>query len=276
METCRLSSSLFWFAVRSKRPNVEQTRDFVHGGLMNEINEISSSQEALKNQIACAEETLHRLMKNKERLQQDIAIKKKSIQIDEQQCLRLRKTLNWRGFRPAGIWELLWRHSHLVCVGITPGVYVTKGLLQWISRVPEVRLAVPDSLSIQMGPQRQTGQIWTCTIQPGCRFCSVWRRRPHLSALLRIKSRMAPPYRFCSSTPAKHCQSGKSYYLWTVRLKFDIFLVCQLSHRAEGPSPKEALSAEQTDSVAWQIKCPNSFPPRMSLNRGPTLSKSVL
>jgi len=91
------------FAVRSKRPNVEQTRDFVHGGLMNEINEISSSQEALKNQIACAEETLHRLMKNKERLQQDIAIKKKSIQIDEQQCLRLRKTLNWRGFRPAGM-----------------------------------------------------------------------------------------------------------------------------------------------------------------------------
>jgi len=91
------------FAVRAKRPNVEQTRDAVHGGLMSEINEINTSQESLKNQIACAEETLHNLLKNKERLQQDIGIKKKSIQIDEQQCLRLRKTLSWRGFRPAGM-----------------------------------------------------------------------------------------------------------------------------------------------------------------------------
>lgn len=91
------------FAVRSKRPNFEHTRDHVHGGLLGEINDITSSQDALKNQIASAEETLHRLMKNKERLEQDIAIKKKSIQIDEQQCLRLRKTLSWRGFRPAGM-----------------------------------------------------------------------------------------------------------------------------------------------------------------------------
>jgi len=91
------------FAVRAKRPNVEQTRDYVHGGLLSEINDISGSQEALKQQIASAEETHHRLVKNKERLQQDIAIKKKSIQIDEQQCMRLRKTLSWRGFRPAGM-----------------------------------------------------------------------------------------------------------------------------------------------------------------------------
>jgi inorganic pyrophosphatase len=91
------------FAVRSKRPNVELTRDNVHNGLWSEINEISSSQEALKAQIAFSEETLHRLLKNKERLQSDIAIKKKSIQIDEQQCLRLRKTLSWRGYRPAGM-----------------------------------------------------------------------------------------------------------------------------------------------------------------------------
>jgi len=91
------------FAIRTKRPNVEQTRDDVHTGLYSEINDIASSQESLKNQIASAEETHHRLNKNKERLQADIAIKKKSIQIDEQQCLRLRKTLSWRGFRPAGI-----------------------------------------------------------------------------------------------------------------------------------------------------------------------------
>lgn len=91
------------FAVRSKRPNVEQTRDHVHNGLWSEINDISGAQDSLKNQIASAEETLHRLLKNKERLEQDITIKKKSIQIDEQQCLRLRKTLSWRGFRPAGV-----------------------------------------------------------------------------------------------------------------------------------------------------------------------------
>merc|ERR1712176_1115526 len=60
------------FAVRAKRPNVEQTRDYVHGGLLSEINDISGSQEALKQQIASAEETLHRLLKNKERLQQDM------------------------------------------------------------------------------------------------------------------------------------------------------------------------------------------------------------
>lgn len=36
------------FAVRAKRPNVEQTRDYVHGGLLSEINDISGSQEALK------------------------------------------------------------------------------------------------------------------------------------------------------------------------------------------------------------------------------------
>jgi len=91
------------FAVRAKRPNVEQTRDAVHNGLWSEINDISGAQDSLKNQIACAEETLHRLLKNKERLEADITIKKKSIQIDEQQCLRLRKTLSWRGFRPAGV-----------------------------------------------------------------------------------------------------------------------------------------------------------------------------
>ena len=36
------------FAVRAKRPNVEQTRDAVHGGLLSEINDINSSQESLK------------------------------------------------------------------------------------------------------------------------------------------------------------------------------------------------------------------------------------
>ena len=36
------------FAVRAKRPNVEQTRDYVHGGLLSEINDIGGSQEALK------------------------------------------------------------------------------------------------------------------------------------------------------------------------------------------------------------------------------------
>jgi len=81
---------------RSMRPNIELVRDPVQYGLVEEVGQITDSVEALSAKLNESIERLRNLERNKKALEEDIAVKTNSLNIDQSQCLRLRKTLVWR------------------------------------------------------------------------------------------------------------------------------------------------------------------------------------
>ena len=80
--------------MRSQRPNNELVRDPVQYGLVGEVGEIGSSVETLKMRLADSESALKALNRNELTLNESIAVKTKSLEIDEGQCMTLRSQLD--------------------------------------------------------------------------------------------------------------------------------------------------------------------------------------
>jgi len=76
---------------RSLRPNVELCRDPVQYRLVGEVGEISVSIDRLRMRLAEAEASLMALLRNKERLEDDIEVKTNSLFIDRDQCMVIRQ-----------------------------------------------------------------------------------------------------------------------------------------------------------------------------------------
>lgn len=79
--------------IRSHRPSKELVRDPVQYGLIGEVNEISSSVEQLEQRLADSKKTMKVLYQNQLTLEEDIAVKNKSLFIDQDQCMALRGQL---------------------------------------------------------------------------------------------------------------------------------------------------------------------------------------
>ena len=79
--------------LRSYRPNRELVRDPVQYGLVDEVEEISGSIQQLQARLMDSEDALKGLIRSQLSLEEDIAIKSNSLNI-ESQCLALRKQLS--------------------------------------------------------------------------------------------------------------------------------------------------------------------------------------
>lgn len=78
---------------RSQRPNNELVRDPVQYELVGEVKQIENTVKQLRERLKQSEETLKKLNRNELILNEDIAIKTNSLQIDNDQCMALRKHL---------------------------------------------------------------------------------------------------------------------------------------------------------------------------------------
>ena len=79
--------------LRSYRPNNELVCDQVQYSLVDEVKAIEESIQVLQQHFTASQETLKKLNRNKLILEEDIAIKSNSLQIDQDQCVQLRKQL---------------------------------------------------------------------------------------------------------------------------------------------------------------------------------------
>ena len=84
--------------LRSQRPNNELVRDPVQYRLVDEVGEIEHSAQQLLERLAESEATLKRLNRNELVLEEDIAIKTNSLQIDRDQCMATRKAMDTSSF----------------------------------------------------------------------------------------------------------------------------------------------------------------------------------
>uniref|UniRef100_A0A183AWQ7 Tektin n=1 Tax=Echinostoma caproni TaxID=27848 RepID=A0A183AWQ7_9TREM len=83
---------------RTQRQNVELCFDEAMRNLQNEVVEIRGAIRMLKDRAKHAEMTLSRLKHNQSGLENDIAVKENSLQID-QRCLNARRTFPIRDKR---------------------------------------------------------------------------------------------------------------------------------------------------------------------------------
>merc|ERR1739844_133696 len=79
---------------RTGCPNVELCRDRVQYRLIEEVVEISTNIERLREQLASAEASLKGLIRKQLSLEEDIEVKANSLFIDRVQCMELRKQIN--------------------------------------------------------------------------------------------------------------------------------------------------------------------------------------
>ena len=79
---------------RTNRPNVELCRDPVQYRLIAEVTEINTNIERLQATLAEAQAELKGLIRNQLNLQEDIDIKSRSLNIDNTQCMTLRRSIN--------------------------------------------------------------------------------------------------------------------------------------------------------------------------------------
>jgi len=88
---------------RENRPNVELCRDPVQYNLVNEVQEIASSVDALMQKLNSAENALKDLQDNRMSLEKEIAIKTNSLFIDKAKCMthrtRYPSTLKLQGYQ---------------------------------------------------------------------------------------------------------------------------------------------------------------------------------
>ena len=87
---------------RTFRPNVELCRDRVQYRLIEEVFEISTNIERLREKLADAEASLKGLIRKQLSLEEDIEVKANSLFIDRDQCMELRKQINhvphWKAY----------------------------------------------------------------------------------------------------------------------------------------------------------------------------------
>ncbi|KAG8430090.1 hypothetical protein GDO86_018502, partial [Hymenochirus boettgeri] len=77
---------------RTRRPNVELCRDTVHLRLVQEVQEIDDTIQALQQRLREAEDTLQMLVHTKANLEHELAIKANSLFIDQEKCMGMRKS----------------------------------------------------------------------------------------------------------------------------------------------------------------------------------------
>jgi len=77
---------------RTRRPEVEACNDQPHNKLLEEVAEIAQSIKLLEDKLAEANEALSDLLRNKQRLEKDIKVKKNSLLIDQQKCMSMRRS----------------------------------------------------------------------------------------------------------------------------------------------------------------------------------------
>lgn len=77
---------------RTRRPEVEACNDQPHNKLLEEVAEIAQSIKLLEDKLAEANEALADLLRNKQRLEKDIKVKKNSLLIDQQKCMSMRRS----------------------------------------------------------------------------------------------------------------------------------------------------------------------------------------
>jgi len=77
---------------RTRRPEVEACNDGPHNKLLEEVSEIAHSIKTLEDKLQEANEALGDLLRNKQRLEKDIKVKKNSLLIDQQKCMSMRRS----------------------------------------------------------------------------------------------------------------------------------------------------------------------------------------
>jgi len=77
---------------RTRRPEVEACNDGPHNKLLEEVSEISQSIKLLEDKLTEGNEALSDLLRNKQRLEKDIKVKKNSLLIDQQKCMSMRRS----------------------------------------------------------------------------------------------------------------------------------------------------------------------------------------
>jgi tektin-3 len=77
---------------RTRRPDVEACNDQPHIKLIEEVAEIAQSIKWLEDKLGEANDALQDLIRNKQRLERDIKVKKNTLLIDQQKCMSLRRS----------------------------------------------------------------------------------------------------------------------------------------------------------------------------------------
>lgn len=75
---------------RNQRPHVENCRDQVQYGLIDEVKAVQDGVTAMLATIGQAEDTKNDLMRMRGELEREIMLKRKSIMVDRDRCLLLR------------------------------------------------------------------------------------------------------------------------------------------------------------------------------------------
>ncbi|KAM9321517.1 tektin-1 [Gastrophryne carolinensis] len=83
---------------RTHRPNVELCRDPVQYRLINEVQEISTNVERLRETLSQAEAELKGLNRNQLSLEEEIQVKENTLYIDEVLCLQMREAISINNF----------------------------------------------------------------------------------------------------------------------------------------------------------------------------------
>lgn len=83
---------------RSYRPNMELCRDIPKFRLVDEVRELEAALDSLKRRLQDAIRAYQALEQQKLALEQDIAVKTTSLEIDRDLCYRLRQGMSWQPF----------------------------------------------------------------------------------------------------------------------------------------------------------------------------------
>ncbi|KAM4044351.1 tektin-1 isoform 1-T2 [Anomaloglossus baeobatrachus] len=83
---------------RTLRPNVEHCRDPVQYRLINEVQEIATNVERLREALSQAEEELKGLNRKQLSLEEEIQVKENTLYIDEVICMQMREAISINNF----------------------------------------------------------------------------------------------------------------------------------------------------------------------------------
>ena len=77
---------------RARRPEVENCADDPHAKLVEGVNELIHFIKLLESKLEEAKNAHQDLLRNKERLESDMRVKKNSLMLDQQWCMSKRRT----------------------------------------------------------------------------------------------------------------------------------------------------------------------------------------
>ncbi|CAH2224143.1 tektin-1 [Pelobates cultripes] len=79
---------------RTLRPNVELCHDPVQYRLLNEVQELTTNVERLRETLRLAEIELKGLIRNQLSLEEEIKVKENTLYIDEVMCMQMREAIS--------------------------------------------------------------------------------------------------------------------------------------------------------------------------------------